>query len=39
LQIGRVGDLVITVNIKMPNNISDEEKMVLESLKESPNFN
>jgi len=39
LQIGRVGDLLITVNIKMPNNISDEEKMVLESLKESPNFN
>jgi molecular chaperone DnaJ len=39
MQVGRVGDLLITVNIKMPNNISDEEKMVLESLKESPNFN
>ena len=39
LQIGRVGDLLITVNIKMPNSISEEEKMVLESLKESPNFN
>lgn len=39
LQVGRVGDLLITVNIKMPQNISEEEKMVLESLKESPNFN
>jgi molecular chaperone DnaJ len=39
MQIGRIGDLLITVNIKMPMNISEEEKMVLESLKESPNFN
>lgn len=39
LQIGRVGDLLITVYIKMPQEISEEEKIVLESLKESPNFN
>jgi molecular chaperone DnaJ len=39
LHIGRVGDLMIVVNIKMPNSITDEERMVLESLKESPNFN
>lgn len=39
LQIGRVGDLLINVNVKMPHSITEEEKMVLESLKESPNFN
>ena len=38
LQVGRTGDLLITVTVKMPKLVSEEEKMVLESLKESPNF-
>jgi len=39
LNVGRVGDLLINVNIKMPQSVTEEEKMVLESLKQSPNFN
>jgi molecular chaperone DnaJ len=39
IQVGGVGDLLITVSIKMPLELSEEEKMVLESLKHSPNFN
>jgi molecular chaperone DnaJ len=38
LQIGRVGDLFIRVNIKMPQSLTMEERNILESLKESKNF-
>ena len=38
LQIGRVGDLFIRVNIKMPQSLTIEERNILESLKESKNF-
>lgn len=39
LQVGRVGDLLISVNVKMPKNLSQEERSTLEVLKSSPNFN
>jgi molecular chaperone DnaJ len=36
---GRVGDLFIKTNIKIPKSISQNERDILTSLKESPNFN
>jgi len=35
----QVGDLFIKMNLKVPSTISDREKELLISLKESPNFN
>ncbi len=38
LNNGMLGDLLIRMNIRIPQNISDNEKDVLMSLKNSPNF-
>lgn len=35
---GSYGDLIIRFNVFIPNKLSDEEKKVIESLKESPNL-
>lgn len=35
---GRIGDLFVKMNIRIPQNINNEEKQILNTLKESPNF-
>lgn len=38
LQIGRVGDLFIRVEVKMPQSLTQEERNILSHLKDSKNF-
>jgi molecular chaperone DnaJ len=35
---GRIGDLFLKMNIRIPQNINNEERQILNTLKESPNF-
>lgn len=37
-QNGRTGDLFVKMNIRIPQNINNEERQILNTLKESPNF-
>lgn len=35
---GKIGDLFIKMNIRIPQNVNNEERQILNTLKESPNF-